>query len=60
MRGTKETMKRRSARVVPKLIERGATGSRAKLLKTAESKAAQALEELKEAERGFQPGRRSR
>ena len=50
LRATKETMKRRSARVVPKLIERGATGSRAKLLKTAESKAAKALEELKEAE----------
>ena len=47
---TKEAMKRRSARVVPKLIERGATGSRAKLLKTAETKAAKALEELKEAE----------
>ena len=50
LRATKETMKRRSARVVPKLIERGATGSRAKLLKTAETKAAKALEELKEAE----------
>ena len=50
LRATKETMKRRSARVVPKLIERGATGSRAKLLKTAEAKAGKALEELKEAE----------
>ena len=50
LRATKETMKRRSTRVVPKLIERGATGSRAKLLKTAEAKAGKALEELKEAE----------
>ena len=50
LRPTKEIMKRRAARVVPKLLERGATGSRAKLLKTAESKAGKALEELKEAE----------
>ena len=56
LRATKETMKRRSARVVPKLIERGATGSRAKLLKTAESKAAKALEELKEAEASIPAG----
>ena len=37
-------------RVVPELIERGATGSRAKLLRTAEAKSAKALEELKKAE----------
>ena len=49
-------MKRRSARVVPGLIERGATGSRAKLLKTAESKAGKALEELKEAEASIPAG----
>ena len=56
LRATKETMKRRSARVVPKLIERGATGSRAKLLKTAETKAGKALEELKEAEASIPAG----
>ena len=56
LRATKETMKRRSARVVPKLIERGATGSRAKLLKTAEAKAGKALEELKEAEASIPAG----
>ena len=56
LRATKETMKRRSARVVPGLIERGATGSRAKLLKTAESKAGKALEELKAAEASIPAG----
>ena len=56
LRATKEGMKRRSARVVPKLIERGATGSRAKLLKTAEARAGKALEELKEAEASIPAG----
>ena len=43
-------MKRRAQRVVPGLIEQGATGSRAKLLRTAEAKTGQALEKLKLAE----------
>ena len=55
---TKEGMKRKSQRVVPKLIEHGAKGSRAKLLKTAEKKFGKALEDLKSAEAKIPEGTR--
>ena len=58
LRPTKETMKRKTNRVVPELIERRVTGSRESLLNTAQSRADDALENLGTAEKAIPEGTR--